>query len=415
MADLFKNRNFVLVWLAQVISGLGDVLYHVGVMVIIFEQTGSALQTAGALIATTLPQFLLGPFAGALVDRYPRQWLMVAMDLLRGFLVGLLLLFAPGQGVNIWGIYAVVAGLSAATSFYSPAYLALLPTLVNRQQLVPANSLIMTTNQATLAAGYVLGGILILRLGFTALISLNLVSFLIAGLLVALIHRGKARPARPAPTKPLPLLYSIREGLAYLRHHEVARPLVVMEILEFFPHGLWTSALMLVFVREALGGNADDWGYQNAAFYGGQLVGAAMAALAATRLAYRPGWLIIGNAFIFSLLTVGYALSPTRLIALILTFSFGPPSAIRDVAQNSLLQAVVAGEVMGRVYAIRNMFTNLTFMLAGAIFAWLADQVPIRWIYLLGGGLYLGTAVYALTNRAMRQSRIGGQAATGSI
>lgn len=410
MITLLKNRNFTLLWLAQIASGIGDVLYNVGVMVTIYETTGSALQTAGVLVATTLPPFLLSPFAGAVVDRHSRRNVMIVMDVMRALLVGLLLLFVRPQSFNLWGIYITVTGLASATTFYLPARLAIIPSLVARSQLVRANSLIMSTNQATLAIGYVLGGVLILRVGFHRLVLLDLTMFLVAAALIFTIRiatgaRAKGQAVAAFLPK-APLWRAIRDGAAYLQRHELARPLVVMEVLEYVPHGVWTAAIMLVFVREALAGNAADWGYQNAAFFGGQLLGAVIAALAARRLALRPGWMIIGNAFLFGLLTVIYAFSPTNLFAVIVAFVFGPPSAMRDIAQDSLLQASVAGEVIGRVYALRNMLTNFNIMLAGTAFAWIADRAPIRWIYLLAGVLYLGTALYAFSSLALRRSRI---------
>ena len=418
MTTLLRNRNFALLWLAQFASGIGDVLYNVGVMVTIFQTTGSALQTAGVLVATTLPPFLLSPFAGAVVDRYSRRHVMIVMNLLRALLVGLLLLFVRPQNFNLWGIYATVTGLAAATAFYLPARLSIIPSLVVRRQLVRANSLIMSTNQATLAAGYVIGGVLILRVGFHRLVLLDLTTFLVAAALILTIRvdpdalRKKRAFALMTPT--VPLWRAVSEGASYLRRHELARPLVVMEVLEHVPHGVWTAAIMLVFVQEALAGNAADWGYQNAAFFSGQLVGAIFATLVARRLAHRPGWMIIGNACLFGLLTIIYALSPTNLFAVVVAFVFGPPSAMRDIAQDSLLQASVAGEVMGRVYALRNMLTNFNIMLSGVAFAWLADLVPIRWIYVLAGVLYLGTAAYALSSLALRRSHIESQLSVSS-
>jgi hypothetical protein len=79
---------------------------------------------------------------------------------------------------------------------------------------------------------------------------------------------------------------------------------------------------------------------------------------------------------------------------------------MRDVAQDSLLQATVEPGVMGRIYATRAMFTNLTFMLGSFTFAWLADFGPVRGVYLIGGALYLGTAIYALSSAAIRRGRI---------
>ena len=406
MTPLLRNRNFSLLWAAQVINTLGNIFYKVGVMVVIFEQTGSALQTVGVMVAAMLPPFLLGPFAGVLVDRSPRKRVMVAMDLLRAALVGTLLLFVREQSVSIWGIYAVVAGLAGAGTFYDPARLAMLPSLVAKADLVRANSLMMSTKQAATAAGYGLGGVLILNLGFRGLVLLDLISFAMAAAVASLIAASGRAPGEDTAFRRVSIGRDVLDGLTYLRHHPLARPLITMEILEHFPHAIWTSALMLVFTEQALGAGAEGWGFQNSAFYGGQLVGATVAALIAGHMAQHPGRIIIWNALLFSLLTAAYALSPTLAVAVILCVLFGPTSAMRDVAQDSLLQASVRPEVMGRIYATRTMLANLSFMLAGILFAWLADQIPVRGIYLIGGLLYLGTGIYALSCRVIRQSRI---------
>jgi MFS family permease len=109
---LLKNRNFALLWSAQIVSVVGDVLYKVRIMVTSFERTGSAVQTAGVLVANMLPQFLLGPVAGAVVDRAPRQRVLVLMDLLRALLVGILLVVVREGHFNVWAIYAVLAFLA---------------------------------------------------------------------------------------------------------------------------------------------------------------------------------------------------------------------------------------------------------------------------------------------------------------
>ena len=330
------------------------------------------------------------------------------MELLRAGLVGSLLWFVHYQTVGIWGIYAVVAGLAAAATFYDPARLASLPSLVPKTNLVRANSLVMSTKQATFAAGFALGGILILNIGFQALIMLTLMSFVVAALVVSFIVMPKRPAEERLRTKRASIRRDIFDGLTYLRDHPLARPLVTMEILEFVPHAIWTSTLMSVFAEQALKVTPEGWGYQNAAFFGGQLMGAIIATFIATRIARYPGWIIIGNAFLFSMLTLAYAMSPNFMAAIVLCVFFGPTSAVRDVAQDSLLQASINAEVMGRIYATRAMLANLSFMLAGIGFAWLADQIPVRWIYGIGGLLYLGTALYALTSAAIRHSRIVG-------
>jgi MFS family permease len=401
---LLRKGSFAPLWLAQISSTLAVQLYNIGVMVVIFDQTGSALQAAGVMVARMLPYILVGPVAGALVDRYPRKRVLMAVELARAALVALSLYLASGAALNVWAIYVVVAGLAIADGFYKPALLSLLPSLVEKPAIVHANSLINSTNYGVMAIGYGLGGLLILRIGLATIVAIDLALFLLAALLVAQIAPVRLPAAPHEPQRPDPILRSIRQGLGYLRRHELARGLISMEFLEHWPHGLWTAALMLVFTSEALHASEAFWGYQNALYFGGNLVGAALAVAFAGRLAQRPGWVIIVNAFLMALLTFGYALSPNIWFALVIMLLFGPPMALRDVAQDALLQSSVDGAVLGRVYATRQMLAMFAFMVSGLALAALADWLPVRMVYLLGAALYLATALYALAQPALRHA-----------
>lgn len=404
LAALIRNRDFNLLWLSHILSTLAEALFFAGVVATVYAGTGSALQAVGVSIANTLPVTLLGPLAGALVDRYPRQWVIAAGNLTRTALIGALLLWLGDGPASVWTLYALTAGLATVTAFYAPARQALLPALVPKDTLVRANSLLMSTMLGTYAIGFGLGGLLILQVGFQVLVSIDAGLFLAAALLVGLVRAPAAGTA--TDDRRLPVFSAVVEGLAYLRGHRLARALITMEALEHVPHGMWTSGLMLVFTERALAGDAAGWGYQNSAFFIGQLLGALLTLSLSVRLARRPGWAIISNAFACGLLTLAYAASPSLGVAVAVNFMFGPAFAARDVAQDSLMQATVEADVLGRVYATRSTLAHTAFLLAGFGFAWLAEQAPVRWVYGLGALLYIGTALYALSSTAIRRSQI---------
>jgi MFS family permease len=404
---LLRKGYFVFLWLGQIASTLAVQLYKIGVMVVIFDQTGSTLQAAGVLVATSLPHVLMGPVAGALVDRYPRKAVLIVVELARALLVGVSLYLATGAAINVWLIYIVVAGLSITDAFYKPALLAMIPSVVEKSAIVHANSLINSTNYAVMGIGYGLGGILILRVGLSTIVGINLALFLLAALLVTRIVLQPALMATQERKAPEPILRSIGDGLAYLRHHELARSLITMEFLEHWPHAVWTAALMLAFTTEALQTSEAFWGYQNAIYFGGNIAGAAMAVAFAYRLGQRPGWVIIINALLMAALTVAYALSTNIWFAMVIMLLYGPPMALRDVAQDSLLQTTVEGGMLGRVYATRQMLAMFAFMVAGLLLAGLADLVDVRMVYLLGAALYFVTAFYALAQPSMRRAGLG--------
>jgi MFS family permease len=401
---LLRKGYFVFLWLAQIASTSAVKLYKIGVMVVIFDQTGSTLQAAGVLLATSLPYVVMGQVAGVLVDRYPRKAVLVAVALSQALLVGVSLTLIAGDAVNVWVSYVVVAGLSITDAFYNPALLATIPATVERSAIVHANSLISSTNYAVSGIAYALGGLLILRAGLPTIVVIDLALFLLAALLATRIRLSPTGAVSHGHRIVEPIVRSIRDGLSYLRNHDLARSLITMEFLEHWPHAVWTAALMLAFTTQALNASEEFWGYQNAVYFGGNIAGAAIAVACAGRLGQRPGWVIIVNALLMAALTVLYALTTNVWLALVIMLLYGPPLALRDVAQDSLLQSSVEGGVLGRVYATRQMLANLAIMVAGLLLAGLADLVNVRVVYLLAAALYFATAFYALAQPSMRRA-----------
>ena len=180
-----------------------------------------------------------------------------------------------------------------------------------------------------------------------------------------------------------------------------------MEAIEHMPHGIWTSAIMLAFTIKVLHGDVSDWGYQVTGFFAGMIVGSIGSLSIISNLIQRySGRIIIINAFTVGLFTFAYAVSPNIWVAVVWSFLFGLPFAIRDIAQDSLLQSTVEEKQLGRVYATRDMLGNVIFMFAAIFFAWLSDLISIRIIYAIGGVLYMATGFYALKNMVLRVSNI---------
>jgi len=163
---------------------------------------------------------------------------------------------------------------------------------------------------------------------------------------------------------------------------------------------------MLAFTTRALQGDASDWGYQATGYFTGMILGSLGALAINDWLRRYPGRFIVVNACVSGLFTLAYAGSQAVWMAVAWAFVFGPPAAIRDVAQDSLLQGTVEGGQLGRVYATREMLRNVAFMFAGIFFAWLSDFVPIRMIYVTGGIIYMLTGFYALSNKALREGKM---------
>jgi MFS family permease len=403
---MLRNRNFLFLWIVNIATTLAMELFSVTILVTVFEQTDSTLQAAGTMVARTLASFLLGPIAGVMVDRFPRKNVLISMDLIRLVLVGIAVWFLQGdEKVPVAGIYLILAGLSAAGVFHRPARLALIPSLVPHEQLVKANSFILVSTQIMMAISYTVGGWLILSVPLRQ-IALSVVVFFIIAIFTALFIIVPKRQEAEEAVKRESFSKSLVSGWMYLFRHPIARPLTIMETIEHVPHGIWTGALLLAFTIQALGGDASDWGYQVTGYFTGMIVGSLGALSMSDWLRRYPGRIIVINALASGVFTLAFAYSQTILMGVALAFVFGPPGAIRDVAQDSLLQGTVEGGQLGRVYATRQMLASVVFMFAGLFFAWLSELVPIRMIYVAGSMIYILTGLYALSNKPLRESKM---------
>lgn len=403
---MIRNRSFFLLWLVNNTTTLALELFTITVLVTVFEQTNSTLQAAGAMVARSVPLLLLGPVAGVLVDRFRRKNVLVGMDLLRLLLIGVSIwLLRTGDAMPVAQIYLILIGLSAAGVFHEPARLALIPSLVTKDELVRANSFIMVSRQVLLALSYTVGGWLLL------VISLQQIAFSVAGLFLAAVVFGLMivvpdRMKRDDDEAESSFLQSLASGWRYLRQHPIARPLTVMEMWEHIPHGIWTGALLLAFTTKGLGGDSADWGYIATGYFVGMIIGSLAALALNDWLSRYPGRIIVSTAALAGFLTLAFAFSTSVWMAVGLGLLFGPPFAVRDVAQDALLQSSVSENQLGRVYATREMLRSAVFMFAGLFFAWLSDIVPIRSIYVVGGIMYMLTGIYALSNKPLRESKM---------
>jgi DHA3 family macrolide efflux protein-like MFS transporter len=408
---VLNNASFRALWLAQNVSLFGDILYTVGLMFHVQQQTGSALQTTGVLVAEALPRFLLGPVAGVLVDRWDRKRVLVVADLARAALVGLLAALLLSRGLTLAATYAIMTALSTATTFFGPARLAFLPQVVDRDELVLANSLDAASQQVVQVLGWALGGTLAVWLGLIGVALIDVATFAVSATLL-LAARGREVPPSPSEARPT-MRSQLGEGWHELRANPIVRTITAMDLAEMAANSVWTPALMIVFTQRALRASAQIWGLQNALFYAGAMLGAALAAVIARRLAANAGRLLLLSAAWSGLLTFIYAFNRNLPFNLFLCLIYGPPYQMRDLMQQSLLQTRMRQGVMGRVFALREVLLWLVYLVSAPAMGALADAVPVQWAYALAGGLYWLAASFGLLAPRLRRATLpsGGRAA----
>ena len=154
---LRENRNFRQLWLGQVVSQLGDWFDTIALYTIVLRLTGSGRAVGLVLVARFVPTFIIGPLSGVVADRFSRRAVMILSDLLRACVVlGFLLVRTPEQ---LWLVYVLTVLQLTFSAFFEPAKSAVIPSIVNARELVPANTISSATWSAMLTIGAAIGGL----------------------------------------------------------------------------------------------------------------------------------------------------------------------------------------------------------------------------------------------------------------
>ena len=162
---IWRERSFLLFWLARNVSLAGSVITGVVLPILIFQQTGSALQTSLLATFNVLPYLTFGLFAGAVADRVDRKRLMVLCDGVNALLLVSIPLAAALDALTVPHIYAVALLSASAFVWFDAANFGALPALVGREHVLEANSLIWSSGTVIEIIAPSLAGVLAATLG----------------------------------------------------------------------------------------------------------------------------------------------------------------------------------------------------------------------------------------------------------
>jgi MFS family permease len=179
--NVFRNRGFVALWSAQVVSQLGSNMVLAALMAVVFESTRSNTANAVLILTFLVPAVLFSAVAGVIVERADARLIMLASNVLRA--IGTLLFVVVGTNVPL--ILAINLFIATVTAFFAPAELTSLPRIVERRNLMAANSVFVLTINATFAIGFGFFGPLLLKLtGPTAVYVVVAIMFGLAALAI---------------------------------------------------------------------------------------------------------------------------------------------------------------------------------------------------------------------------------------
>ena len=224
-----QNANFRRLWMAQIVSEVGDWFYSLAIYDLLLQLTGQARWVALALVVQVIPQTLFGPLSGIVNDRIRHKRVMIIADLARAVIVICMLLVRSRS--TVWLVWPLLFLESMMWAFFEPARTAAIPNVTSNEDLILANTLSSTTWSMNLVVGAALGGIALALLGRNAAFVLNALSFLVSAIFISRMHFEEPHVEGLAKLRPRDLLNlsPAVEGLRYVRQDRRLRALVLVK------------------------------------------------------------------------------------------------------------------------------------------------------------------------------------------
>jgi MFS family permease len=379
VSALLRRSDFRRTYAAIAVSELGDAFQYIALMWFALV-AGGPLGVIAVRLADSVPALLFGLHGGVVADRWDRRRVMISADLVRGAVLVPVAVAGLTGHLPLWVLVVAAFVLTAATSYFDPAYGGLLPALVDRRNVQQANGLVRATADALSVGGWAVAGLLLVVLPISAFFALNAASFFLSAvLLVGVRTKGRAGLDAEPP--------KISEGFAALRPLPVlAAAVVVLGLAVTLSSGTWIVGVPEL-VRSTLGLGAGSFSLVAAAYaFGSICAGAALARFPVRRKARASmlAWALYLPAYGL------FAVAGSLPVALAAGLICGVGQGSSWVLINSAAQEEVPDRFLGRVtglislvhrgaHATGLLFVSplFAFVAAPDVFAAAAIAIPL--------------------------------------
>jgi MFS transporter, DHA3 family, macrolide efflux protein len=386
--------RFFTIWTGQAFSLFGSQLVQFALVWWLAQKSGSATILAVATLVGMLPQIVLGPFAGALVDRWNRRLIMIIADgSIALFTLLLAWLFATGR-VQIWHVYTIMALRALGGAFHFPAMSASTPLMVPEEQLTRVSGMNQTLQGLMALVAPPVGALLISVMPTQGVLFIDIGTAIIAimPLLFLSIPQPERKAALSRENQPS-LLQDVREGIAYVRGWPGLVAILFMAVLLNFlltP----TGSLMPLLVTKHFGKGALEFGLTDSAWGLGVIAGGILLGVWGGFKRKIITALIGITGLGAGVMIIAFAPSNGFWLALVAMAIIGVMNSMANGPLGALLQSVVRKDMQGRVMSLVNSaataMTPIGLLIAGPV----SDLIGIRTWYWIAGliSLLMGLA-----------------------
>jgi MFS family permease len=400
-------RNFLLLYIGETVSLLGDQFYIVALPWLTIQLTNSGITLGTVLMSAAIPRAVLMLFGGVVSDRFSPRLVMFVANALRGLLVVLFATIVALKMTQLWHIYFFAASFGIFDGLFIPASKSIIPSLVSKEQLIASNTLSQGTSQLILLIGPALGGLLIATAGIEIAFVIDGITFVITTITLLLMKgttakalHGELNQNSASTKKTMSLIAGMREGFDYAWRNQPLRIfLLVMVILNFLFIGPLQVG-MTSLAHSRFPGGAVALGIMQSAWGGGGLIGTLTPQFVPNLPNIGVLLLTIASVQGFGLFLLGFIgnIGLASMTIAVLGFC----SCIFTVVGITWIQKQTQPEMLGRVMSL-GMFSAfgvapVSFALAGILV-----NLNLTIMFTVAGSIMLITSLSLAANSSVRK------------
>lgn len=396
-----NKSSFRFLWIGQSLANSGDVFYMVGLIAIIYELTGSVTYMAFVPFFITASRFVSGIIAPLIIERVSLKALLAYSQLGKTIaiiiLIGYIDVFSSINTSVL--IFFFVIAISFLDGWANPARNAFIPILVEQNALVKANSLLAILDQTIRLGGWAVGGMLVAIIGGVNVLWFTFFLFVTSTFMMFLIPSIDRNIVSDEQSIKLSNWEVLKKGWVTIWQTPTLRIISIVEFFESIANVVWVAAIMYVYVDQVLQTGEQWWGYINATFFFGLMIGGFLSLKWSHLVDRLSSKVILVGALLASLTTLMFGLTSTPWMALVLSLLFGLVNQMKDVAQETLVQKSVVHRLLPNIYSAKDALITAIFGGSSLILGNLTDLFGVRFIFMLAATLLFISSIIVIINR----------------
>jgi MFS family permease len=388
-----RERNFAWYFASRFSNTLGSMMAGVALTFAVLDVTDSATALGQVLAARTIPMVLFLVFGGVIADRFPRTLVLQLSNLLSALTQGLVAWLVISGSAELWMIVVleVCNGTVSAISF--PAMAGMVPQLVQREQLQPANALLSLSRGGLTIVGPTLSALLVVTVGSGWALAADAVSWLVAAVLLSRVRMPPRPPVEEQPNT----LRELREGWTFFIGTTWLWVVVLaFAVLNAIHTGAWFT-LGPARAKDTIG--EQGWGFVLSA----ESVGLLLMTVVLLRIQIqRP--LLVGmlGCSLMGVPMMVLGVEPHLLALLLTTFVAGAGIELFSMGWNLAMQENIDDRMLSRAYSYDALGSFVAMPVGQLLYGPLGEAFGYRDVLLVSGALYLAVALLALSSRSVR-------------